>query len=280
MRSGRGPRAGSSRTRQREVLRLVRSDEGDPQGQSGEDREHHGDAGSRARASPGGPGGDRCLIAGGGATSVGAPARRRPPPPLDPAWRAGVSATTTRRGRTTRPAARERRRGTPWVTAGGRTSAAATVSTIPCVAATTLRQYRGGNGARIHGSGHARREERVAGRADREHPRAGRAGDIHAEDEDQERVDLAVEVRAQRPLRSGCAAPPIRRPRRARARPPRVDTSIVTGAGSSNESATSAATPTASVARARVTQSAGAQPVDAVAGEAARQSRVRDQLRR
>ena len=42
------------------------------------------------------------------------------------------------------------------------------------------------------------REERVARRADREHPRAGRAGDVHAEDEDQERVDLAVEVRAQR----------------------------------------------------------------------------------
>ena len=41
-------------------------------------------------------------------------------------------------------------------------------------------------------------EERVARRADREHPRAGRAGDVHAEDEDQERVDLTVEVRAQR----------------------------------------------------------------------------------
>ena len=42
------------------------------------------------------------------------------------------------------------------------------------------------------------REERVARRADREHPGAGRAGDVHAEDEDQERVDLAVEVRTQR----------------------------------------------------------------------------------
>ena len=44
-------------------------------------------------------------------------------------------------------------------------------------------------------------EERVACRADREHPRAGRAGDIHAEDEDQERVDLTVEARAQRRCR-------------------------------------------------------------------------------
>ena len=53
-------------------------------------------------------------------------------------------------------------------------------------------------------------------------------------------------------------------------------TSIVTGAGWSNESAISAATPTASVARARVTQSAGPSRSDAVAGEAARQCRIRD----
>ena len=84
------------------------------------------------------------------------------------------------------------------VTAGGRTSAAATVSTIPCVAATTLRQSRGGSGARIHAQRPPGREERVARRADREHPGAGRAGDVHAEDEDQERVDLAVELRAER----------------------------------------------------------------------------------
>ena len=40
-------------------------------------------------------------------------------------------------------------------------------------------------------------EERVTCRADREHPRAARAGDVHAEDEDQERIDLTVELRAQ-----------------------------------------------------------------------------------
>ena len=40
-------------------------------------------------------------------------------------------------------------------------------------------------------------EERVARRADRKHPRPGRASDIHAEDEDQERVDLSVEPGAQ-----------------------------------------------------------------------------------
>ena len=37
----------------------------------------------------------------------------------------------------------------------GRTPAAATVSTIPCTAVTTLRQRRGGSGARIHGSSHS-----------------------------------------------------------------------------------------------------------------------------
>ena len=41
-------------------------------------------------------------------------------------------------------------------------------------------------------------EERVACRADREYPRAGRASDVHAEDEDQERIDFTVEARAQR----------------------------------------------------------------------------------
>ena len=48
-------------------------------------------------------------------------------------------------------------------------------------------------------------EERIARQADREDPRAGRAGDVHAEDEDQEGIDLTVELRAQ--LRRGLAAP-------------------------------------------------------------------------
>ena len=41
------------------------------------------------------------------------------------------------------------------MSARGRTPAAATVSTIPCAAATSLRQRRGGSGARIHGSSHS-----------------------------------------------------------------------------------------------------------------------------
>ena len=41
-------------------------------------------------------------------------------------------------------------------------------------------------------------EEHVARRTDREHPRAVRGGGVDAEGGDQERVDLAVEARAQR----------------------------------------------------------------------------------
>ena len=51
-------------------------------------------------------------------------------------------------------------------------------------------------------------EEQVARRADREHPRAVDGGDVHAEREDQERVDLAVEARAQRGHGPGAAREP------------------------------------------------------------------------
>ena len=49
-------------------------------------------------------------------------------------------------------------------------------------------------------------EERVARRADREHPGAGGAGDVDAEHEDQERVDLAVEAARRAATPSPCAA--------------------------------------------------------------------------
>ena len=45
--------------------------------------------------------------------------------------------------------------------------------------------------------------EQVARGPDREHPRAVRGGDVDAEGEDQERVDLAVEARPQRGRRPG-----------------------------------------------------------------------------
>ena len=51
-------------------------------------------------------------------------------------------------------------------------------------------------------------EEQVARGADREHPRAVRGGDVDAEGEDQERVDLAVEARAQRGRRTGAPRHP------------------------------------------------------------------------
>ena len=51
-------------------------------------------------------------------------------------------------------------------------------------------------------------EEQVARRPDREHPRAVRGGDVDAEGEDQERVDLAVEARAQRGRRPGAPRHP------------------------------------------------------------------------
>ena len=51
-------------------------------------------------------------------------------------------------------------------------------------------------------------EEQVARRPDREHPPPVRGGDVDAEGEDQERVDLAVEARAQRGRRPGAPRHP------------------------------------------------------------------------
>ena len=50
--------------------------------------------------------------------------------------------------------------------------------------------------------------EHVARRADREHPGADPTRDVDAEDEDQKRVDLAVEARAQGPRRLGAPRDP------------------------------------------------------------------------
>ena len=47
----------------------------------------------------------------------------------------------------------------------------------------------------------ARREEQVARESDQQHPPAGRGSDLDAEHEDQERVDLSVELRAEGRLR-------------------------------------------------------------------------------
>ena len=54
----------------------------------------------------------------------------------------------------------------------------------------------------------ARREERVAREADQEHPAAGRRGDLDAEHEDQERVDLSVQLRPEGRLRPRASREP------------------------------------------------------------------------
>ncbi len=142
------------------------------------------------------------------------------------------------------------------VTAGGSTSAAATVSTIPCVAADDLAPV-----ARRQLLTHPRQpqpggEEHIARRPDREHPGAG----VRAT------YTLRMRIRNASTSASKCAPSfPVVRVRRAThpstpsstSASAENDTSSVTGAGPPNESAINAATPTVSVARARVTQSAG-----------------------
>ena len=109
----------------REPPRLDRSDQGDPHDDEREQRERDGS---------------------GGAALASRSACGR--------LRAGAATATRRHDRTTRRAGRARRRGAARVRAGGRTSAAATVSVIPCAAATTLRQSRRGSGARIQPNSH------------------------------------------------------------------------------------------------------------------------------
>ena len=198
---------------QREILRLVGSDEGGPHEQRGEDREHDGDASHARAADP-----------AGGGTGRRRRAQWRTP------WRPG------RGGHRRRACVPCRLRHSHHTSRPNDSASRARATTSGGLVERRRQHVRGRDGqhdplrrrhhlapvARRQRRAHPRQqppggEERVAGRADREHPRAGRAGDVHAEDEDQERVDLAVEARAE-PRSSACAAPPIRRPRRARAR--------------------------------------------------------------
>ena len=242
-RRGRGPRAGAARTRRASsVLGSFGATSATHTSRSGEDRQHDGDAAADACRPCRRPWRRPRVRAGLERLGLGA--------------RAGGATATRRRGRTTRRAVASAAARTTWVSGSGSTSAAATVSVMPCVAATTLRQSRRGSGARIHGEQPPGREERVAGGADRQHPRADRGRDVHAEGEDQERVDLAVEARAEPRRRPGAAGDPSV-DEVERERDDASATSVATGASRTNESAVSAATPTASVARASVTQPAG-----------------------
>ena len=173
---------------------------------SGEDREHHPDARSHGSAL----GAGACAAAGSGRR------RRR----CGWARRAGGPTATRRRGRTTRRAARARRARTACVQRQRQDVCSRDRQHDPLRRGDDLAPV-----ARRQRLAHPRQqppgdEERVARRADREHPRAGRAGDVHAEDDDQERVDLAVEAARPAASPSRCAARSIRRPRPARARRP------------------------------------------------------------
>ena len=170
----------------RETPELIRSDERRPHDEQGEDRQARGHASVPAAASR----------AARGDGEVGAPAgtRRQAPAGRVPA----APQPPRRRGRTTRLS---------------RASAASTATCARAARHDAGRRDRQGDPLR-RGNDLApvpRRqrlaqprqqpaggEEHVARRADREHPPAGRAGDVHAENEDQECIDLTVEVRAER----------------------------------------------------------------------------------
>ena len=172
-----------------EAARLVRRDERGPDEQQGEDRERHGDARAQRPACAARP----------------RPARRRRHShhvhsPIDAASRASAAARSDLRER-------------PGQDLGGRDRQHDALRRRDDPAPAARRQRRA----------HPRQqplagEEQVARGPDREHPRAVRGGDVDAEGEDQERVDLAVEARAQRGRRPGAPRHRIRRPRPARAR--------------------------------------------------------------
>ena len=162
-----------------EAARLVRRDERGPDEQQGEDRERHGDAVRSGRAP---------------ATLRARACRRRHShhvhSPTD-------AASSGERG--DQEGLRER----PGQDPGGRDRQHDPLRRRDDPAPAARRQRRA----------HPRQqplagEEQVARRPDREHPRAVRGGDVDAEGEDQERVDLAVEARAQRGRRPGAPRHP------------------------------------------------------------------------
>ena len=169
---------------------------------------------------------------------------------------AGSARATTRRGRTTRRAAPARRREPP-STSGARQDAgrgdreddALRPRRPPCASTA-------GGPVRAATAAASRRRRTRTGPAPMASTQARGPGDVHAEHEDEERVDLHVEARAERGRRPACAGPPSRRRRPAPA-PRAPGRPAATPHRPVSESTVSAATPPTSVARARVTQSAG-----------------------
>ena len=171
----------------RETVQLVRHDEGEPHDDKGEDREHDGDACAHPSASRAG-----ASVGCRSGTGRGVPVAPQPPDiaaerlgeqgerggdgelgqsPRHDVCRRDRQHDPLRRGDDLAPVARRQRLAHP-------------------------RQQPPGY------------EEHVAREADREHPGAERAGDVHAEDEDQERIDLGVEVGTQRRRRPGAPDDP------------------------------------------------------------------------
>ena len=236
--------------------RLVRSDEGDPHEQNGEDREHRGDTRSHASAA-------------GAGVSAAAGVRPRltcgvpvaPQPPHVAAERLGKQGKRDDEGglgQSQRQDVRSRDRQNDPLSRSDDLAPVARRQRL-----THPRQQPPGC------------EERVACRADREHPRAGRAGDVHAEDEDQERVDLTVEARAQRRRRPVASRDPsvdrVQRERDDReCHQHRDRRGLVERVRDQRRDADGERRPSKRHPVGR------AQPVGAVAGEAARQCRIRD----
>ena len=182
-RSSRGSRTNAPTC---EAARLVRRDEGGPDEQQGEDRERHGDARAQ-RPALGAAGVARRRLVG-----RGVPAAPQPP-----------RALAERRRQRGERGDQERLRERPGQHLGGRDRQHDPLRRRDDPAPAARRQRRA----------HPRQqplagEEQVARRPDREHPRAERGGDVDAEREDQERVDLAVEARAQPGRRPGAPRHP------------------------------------------------------------------------
>jgi hypothetical protein len=157
-----------------EVARLVRRDEGGPHEQQGEHRGGHGDAGGRVPA------------------QSGVPAPPQPP-----------HALAHRRHEQHECGEEESLREHPRQDPGGRDRQHDPLCGRDELAPAARRQRRA----------HPRqqplaREKEVARCPDRQHPRAVPRGDVDAEGEDQERVDLAVEARPQLGLHPGAPRHP------------------------------------------------------------------------
>ena len=138
----------------------------------------------------------------------------------------------------------------------GRTPAAATVSTTPCTAVTTLRHRRAGNGARNHGHTHSPTKNRY---------RANPINNTHPPNPDAT-YTLSTSIRNASTSPSKRApnsdAVPVRRANHPsnKSNPNATAESATnnpTGTPRVKESPTSAATPTVNVARTNVTHDAG-----------------------